>query len=97
MMTAATKEALQAPAGSAVDDRLQRFSDLEEILADVVTWASLLDKVVDDMSRLPGMSRREVNIAHGQLDRLNDALKEAIQRLDATYHQRTKEEASDEE
>jgi hypothetical protein len=47
-----------------------------------------------DMSHLPGMSRMELNIAHGQLDRVNDALQEVIERLDATYHQ---EEASDEE
>jgi hypothetical protein len=47
-MTAATKEALRDTAGSAVDDRLQRFGDLEAPLGDVVIWASIFDKIVDD-------------------------------------------------
>jgi hypothetical protein len=58
-----------------------------------VVWASLLDKVVEDMARVPGMSRDEVNVACGALDRVNDVLQEAIKRLHATYHQRTKEGA----
>jgi hypothetical protein len=81
-------------AKKATDDRLERFCELDEPLHDVVVWASLLDKVVESMSRLPGMSKREVNIANGELNRVNDALKEAIDRLDAVYHNRTKEEAT---
>jgi hypothetical protein len=66
-----------------------RFFELDESLHDAVVWTSLLDKIVDDM---PSMSSRE-DIAVSQLSRVTDGLKEAIECLDAIYHQRTKEEA----
>jgi hypothetical protein len=91
-MDAATKEALQAHARPTDEDYCRRFLDLDEHLHDAVVWASLLDKVVEDMARVPGMSSDEVNVACGALDRVNDVLQEAIKRLHATYHQRTKEE-----
>ena len=92
-MTDATKEAPQAATKTDKDYR-ERFYELDRPLRDAWVWASLLDKVVDDLGRLPSMSRREADIAYGELDRVNDALKEAIDQLDATYHQRTEEEAS---
>jgi hypothetical protein len=74
-------------------DYRDRFSELEVDLWNAVTWTALLDKVVEDMDRLPGMSKREVNISLGQLSNVMDALKKAIYRLDANYHSRTEEEA----
>jgi hypothetical protein len=78
-MIAATKE---APKATDLADK-DRLYALDEPLREAVIWASLLDKVVEGMSRLPSMSRREVNIAEGELNCVNDALKEAIKRLDA--------------
>jgi hypothetical protein len=92
-MTAATKEALQGPAGSAADDRLQRFGDLEEPLRHALVWASLLEKVVDDVARWPSMSKRELSVAFEELEFVTEPLKEAIDNLDTMYHQRTEEEA----
>ena len=93
-MTAANKEAPQAAAKPTDADYRHRFFQLDTHLTDVVVWASLLDKVIEDMSRLPAMSRREIDIADGELNRVNDALKEAIERLDAIYYARTNEEAA---
>jgi hypothetical protein len=45
----------------------------------------MLDKIVEDMNGLPGMPKREADIAVAQLNRVNDALKEALERLDATF------------
>ena len=68
-------------------------SKLEEDLWAAVTWIGLLDKIVDDMETLPGMSKREIDISYGQLYRVTEALKKAIYRADANYHDETKEEA----
>ena len=68
-------------------------SELKADLWDAVTWIALLDKIVDDMESLPGMSKREVDISLGQLSNVTDALKKVIYRLDANYHDETKEEA----
>ena len=51
------------------------------------------DKIAEEMSALPSMSKREVNIALGQLDRVTDELKRAIEQMDAIYNNHTKEEA----
>jgi len=91
-MTDATKEGQQAATKTDKDYR-DRFYELDRPLRDALVWASILDKVVDDLGRLPGMSSREADIAYGELDRVNDALKEAVATLDAVYHQRTEEEA----
>jgi hypothetical protein len=73
-------------------DYRDRFSELESDLWNAVIWASFLDKIVDDVERLPSMSEMEVNVSYGQLYRVTEALKESISRLDATYHNRRKEE-----
>jgi hypothetical protein len=65
--------------------------ELEEGLFDAVCWVSLLDKIVDDMDRLPSMTRAEINTSYGALYRVSDALKRTIGQLDAVYHQRTTE------
>jgi hypothetical protein len=91
---ASKKEALQAPAVSAVDNRLQSFGDLEAPLRNAQVWASLLEKVVDDMARWPSMSKRELSVAFDELEFVTEPLKEAIDNLDTIYHQRTKEEAA---
>ena len=70
-----------------------RFFELDESLQDAVVWTSLLDKIAEEMSALPSMSKREVNIALGQLDRVTDELKRAIEQMDAIYNNHTKEEA----
>ena len=71
-----------------------RFFDLDESLHDAVVWTSLLDKIAEEMAALPSMSKREVNIALGQLDRVTDGLKQAVEQMDAIYNNRTKEEAA---
>ena len=58
-----------------------------------MVWTSLLDKIAEEMAALPSMSKREVNIALGQLDRVTDELKRAVEQMDAIYNNRTKEEA----
>ena len=63
-------------------------------LLDTVVWTSLLDKIAEEMAALPSMSKREVNIALGQLDRVTDELKRAVEQMDAIYNNRTKEEAA---
>jgi hypothetical protein len=93
-MTAAMKEALQDTAGSAVDDLLQRFGDLEEPLRHALVWASLLEKVVDDMDRWPSMSKGELSVAFEELEFVTEPLKEAIDNLDTMYHQRAEEEGA---
>ena len=70
-----------------------RFFELDESLQDAVVWTSLLDKIAEEMAALPSMSKREVNIALGQLDRVTDELKRAVEQMDAIYNNRTKEEA----
>jgi hypothetical protein len=45
------------------------------------------------MESLPGMSKREIDISYGQLYCVTEALKKAIYRADANYHDETKEEA----
>jgi len=57
-------------------------------------WASLLEKVVDDMVRWPSMSKRELSVAFEGLEFVTEPLKEAIDNLDTMYHQRTKEEGA---
>jgi hypothetical protein len=74
-------------------DYRDKFSELEADLWKAVTWTALLDKIVEDLQRLPSMSKREVNISLGQLSNVTDALKELIYRLDASYHSGTEEEA----
>jgi hypothetical protein len=74
-------------------DTMTDESELESDLWDAVTWIGLLDKIVDDMEGLPGMSKREIDISYGQLYRVTEALKKAIYRADANYHDETKEEA----
>jgi hypothetical protein len=90
-MITATKEAPQAAASPTREDYSRRFLELDEHLHDAVVWASLLDKVVEDMDRLPSMTRAEINTSHGALQRVSDALKRTIGQLDAVYHQRTTE------
>jgi hypothetical protein len=68
-------------------------SKLEEHIWDAVNWIGLLDKIVDDMENLPKMSKMEVNVSYGQLYRVTEALKKAIYRADANYHDETKAEA----
>ena len=46
-----------------------------------------------DLDSLPGMSKREVDISLGQLSNVTEALKKAIYRLFANYHDEMKEEA----
>ena len=92
-MIAPTKEAPEAATKTDKDYR-ERFYELDQPLRDALVWASLLDKIVDDLGRLPSMSSREADIAYAGLDRVNDALKEAVATLDAVYHQRTEEEAA---
>ncbi len=70
-----------------------RFFELDESLQDAVVWTSLLDKIAEEMAALPSMSKRKVNIALGQLDRVTDELKRAVEQMDAIYNNRTKEEA----
>jgi hypothetical protein len=74
-------------------DYRDKFSELEHDLWNAVTWIALLDKIVIDLDSLPSMSKREVDISLGQLSNVTDALKELIYRLDANYHDETKEEA----
>src|ERR1700733_3743332 len=74
-------------------DTMTDESKLEEDLWAAVTWIGLLDKIVDDMESLPGMSKREIDISYGQLYCVTEALKKAIYRADANYHDETKEEA----
>lgn len=76
------------------EDYSHRFSELEEHVHNAVVWASMLDRIVEDLDRFPSMSKREANIACSQLNHVSDALKEAIDRLDATYYQDTIEEAA---
>jgi hypothetical protein len=57
------------------EDYRDRFSELEVDLWNAVTWTALLDKIVEDLDRLPSMSKREVNISLGQLSHVTDALK----------------------
>jgi hypothetical protein len=75
-------------------DRLNRFSELEESLRDAVVWASLLDSVVDEIDRFSSMSKRESDVVIGQLNRVTEALKQAVDEMDTIYHQRTEEEAA---
>jgi hypothetical protein len=65
-----------------------RFSDLETGLFDAVCWVSLLDEIVDRMDYLPSMTREQLGLAHGQLQRVSDALKRTVGQLDADYHRR---------
>ena len=75
------------------DDRIKRFSALDEPLCEAAIWASLLDRVVDGMGRLPGMSKSEVTIVCGELNNVNDALQAAIDKVHAIYHGHEAEEA----
>jgi hypothetical protein len=52
---------------------------------DLVVWAALLDKVVEDLDSMPSMSEREMNVAGGALNLVNDGLKAAIESLEKTY------------
>jgi hypothetical protein len=70
-----------------------RYFEIDEPLHNAVVWASFLDVIVEDMERLPSMSRRELNVAYGKLIRVVDPLQQAINDLDAIYHKREKEEA----
>jgi hypothetical protein len=74
-------------------DTMTDESELEIDLWDAVTWIALLDKIVVDLDSLPGMSKREIDISLGQLSNVTEALKKAIYRLFANYHDETKEEA----
>jgi hypothetical protein len=74
-------------------DTMTDESELEIDLFHAVTWIGLLDKIVVDLDRLPGMSKREADISLGQLSNVADELKKAIYRLDANYHDERKEEA----
>jgi hypothetical protein len=67
------------------EDYSHRFSELEEHVHNAVVWASMLDKIVEDLDRFPSMSKREANLACSKLNHVTDALKEAIDKLDATY------------
>jgi hypothetical protein len=78
--------------GKVGNDYHHRFFELENSLSDAVVWASLLDKVVDDLEGLSSMSKMEVSISYGQLLRVSEKLKQAIDDMDAIYHQRPKEE-----
>jgi hypothetical protein len=72
---------------------MHRHSELEEPLADVVAWAGLLDKIIEhDLSRYPGMSKKELTRLSEELEHINDELKEAVDRLDNLYHERETEE-----
>ena len=93
-MTAENKEAPRASARPTDADYRDRFFQLDKDLHDAVVWVSLLDKVVEDLDGFPSMSIREVNIATSALNRVNDALKETVKRLDAIYYARTNEEAA---
>jgi hypothetical protein len=86
-MTDAKKEA-------STDNRLQRFNDLDRRLHDAVAWAGMLDDAIERIDRFPSLTRDEMNIACRQLNLVADALKEAIEQMDAIYHNRTKEEAA---
>jgi hypothetical protein len=87
-MNTATKEAVIAP-----DYYMHRHSELEEPPADVVAWAGLLDKIVEhDLSRYPQMSKRELFRLAEEFEHVNDALKDAVDRLDNLYHERETEE-----
>ncbi len=70
-----------------------RVSDLEEPLRDAQVWASLLEKVVEDMERWPSFSKLELTIAIEQIEYIAAPLKSAVDRMDTIYHERTKEEA----
>lgn len=80
-MTSATKEAGQAKNGA------ERLSYIEYPLWDVVCWQSILYEIVEKTGQrhLSGMERE---VAGGQLSRVNDALKEAVEELWEAYHGR---------
>jgi hypothetical protein len=71
-----------------------RLSELEHLLHDAVAWAGMLDEAIERIDRFPSLTRDEMNLACHHLNLVADALREAIDRLDAAYHQRTKEEAT---
>jgi hypothetical protein len=78
-MTAATKEAVQAKGGA------ERLSDIKYPLWDVICWTSILDTVVENAGR-HRLSGREREVATGQISRVKDELKKAVDELFDAYH-----------
>jgi hypothetical protein len=83
-----------SPADLTDKDYRSSLFELEHPLHDAVAWAGMLDEAIERIDRFPSLTRDEMNLACHQLNLVGDALKAAIDRLDATYHQRTKEEAA---
>jgi hypothetical protein len=92
-MTAATKEAPQAAASPTREDDSHRSLALEEPLRNAQVLASLLARVIEGIERGPSMSKIERMVAREELDFVTEPLKNAIDEMDAIYHQRTKEGA----
>jgi hypothetical protein len=84
-MISATNEAVLAKRPAA-----ERFGDLEHPLLDVVTWMSLLDRIVDDITELPRnpLAGDDDDLLTGHLLKVTAVLKRSIDKLYNLYHGR---------
>jgi hypothetical protein len=76
-------------------DDSERLGELEPLLLDVVTWMSLLDRIVDDITEQPRNPRVDADDrSTGHLLKVTAMLKRSIDELYALYHGMGEEEAS---